>query len=59
MPMDTMIRPNGLIFTCVTPQDGNPLISSIAAMDQKLDPEHWKEKMHKHFDETLKRLQIV
>jgi glyceraldehyde-3-phosphate dehydrogenase/erythrose-4-phosphate dehydrogenase len=52
-------RPNELIFRCITPQDANPLLSSIAAMAQKLDPKHWNTKLIRHFDKTLKLLQVV
>lgn len=52
-------RPNELIFTCVTPQDGNPLLSSIAALAQRLDPERWRDKMKKLFHPALEQFRII
>ena len=52
-------RPYELVFTFVTPQDGNPIFSSCAALGRYLQPERWRDIMRDHFHPYLRRFQIV
>ncbi len=52
-------RPYELVFTCITPQDGNPIFSSCAALGRCLQPERWRDIMRDHFHPYLRRFQIV
>lgn len=52
-------RPGEIRYSCFTPQDGNSLLSSFAALVQKLDPEHWREKTEKIFRPYLEQFTIV
>jgi glyceraldehyde-3-phosphate dehydrogenase (NAD(P)) len=46
VPIETLtVRDNELVGFCFTPQDGNPLLSTVAGMLWYLDPGHVDERM--------------
>jgi glyceraldehyde-3-phosphate dehydrogenase (NAD(P)) len=46
VPIETLAkRGNELVGFCFTPQDGNPIMSTVAATLRYIDPEHLEERM--------------
>ncbi len=48
-----------VVFECVTPQDGNPIASSLAALARYFKPDSWRKFMEKQYHPLFRRFKIV